>query len=206
MTAILGIDLSLTSTGLALLYGDEFGTDDLGGVAGAIGHVGLTRRDRAWTKSVQTNPKDYPDMGLRWAWIVSQIEQMAEYAQFLVIEGYSYGSAANARACMELGGIVRYILARPGRPIREIPPSTLKKFVVGSGGKGVDKDQMLLQAYKRWGVEFRTNDECDAYGLAKIGQALTLGAEGLPQFQIEMINDLRAPRVKKKRSKKAATL
>lgn len=59
-----------------------------------------------------------------------------------------------------------------------IAPSTLKKFVTGAGNsKG--KNVMLLATYKKWGVEFSNDNLCDAYGLARLGAALTSGTSEL---------------------------
>ena len=54
-----------------------------------------------------------------------------------------------------------------------VAPQALKKFVTGKGN--VKKDQMKLAVFKRWGVEFPTTDETDAYALAQWGQARLRG-------------------------------
>jgi len=43
----------------------------------------------------------------------------------------------------------------------------LKKFITGVG-KG-KKELILLKAFQRYNIEFKTPDEAEAYGLAKIG-------------------------------------
>jgi len=48
-----------------------------------------------------------------------------------------------------------------------VNPSHVKKWL---GVK--DKDQILLQVFKRYGLEFRTHDEADAFVVAAIGQSL----------------------------------
>ena len=50
-------------------------------------------------------------------------------------------------------------------PIK-IPPTTLKKFVTGKGTS--KKAEMLLHVFKRWGVEFSSDDAADSYGLARM--------------------------------------
>lgn len=50
------------------------------------------------------------------------------------------------------------------------PPSTLKKFVLGSG-KG-EKSMMIREVYRRWGVEVRNDHEADAVGLLMVGRAV----------------------------------
>ena len=84
------------------------------------------------------------------------------------IEGYSYGSF-NTEVLAQLGGIVKLeIYKMTGIAPIIVSPNTLKKFVLGSG-KGQAKDAIKLGVYKRWGVEFKTDDETDAYALARLG-------------------------------------
>lgn len=49
-----------------------------------------------------------------------------------------------------------------------VPPTTLKKFVTGSGS--AQKSEMLLETYKRWGVSFNDDNAADSYGLAMIAR------------------------------------
>lgn len=48
----------------------------------------------------------------------------------------------------------------------KVPPMTLKKYAAGKGN--AKKQEMLLQIYKRWGVEFTDDNAADAYGLARL--------------------------------------
>lgn len=48
----------------------------------------------------------------------------------------------------------------------KVPPMTLKKFAAGKGN--AKKQEMLLQIYKRWGVEFNDDNAADSYGLARL--------------------------------------
>lgn len=48
-----------------------------------------------------------------------------------------------------------------------VPPTSLKKYVTGKG-QGVSKSQILLNVYKKWGVEFTDDNAADSYGLAHI--------------------------------------
>jgi crossover junction endodeoxyribonuclease RuvC len=71
-----------------------------------------------------------------------------------------------------------------------VAPSSLKKFITGSG-KG-DKDMMMMSVYKNYGFEAMDNNECDAYSLAVCG----LGVIGKPireliKPQLEVINLLK---------------
>jgi hypothetical protein len=58
----------------------------------------------------------------------------------------------------------------------QIPPMTLKKYATGKGT--AKKQEMLLQIYKRWGVEFNDDNAADAYSLGRLCTDLINGAEG----------------------------
>lgn len=59
-------------------------------------------------------------------------------------------------------------------PLITIPPMSLRKFL-GSSGKGKTKSDNKLQVYKKWGVDFPSEDETEAYGLAQAGKAISEG-------------------------------
>lgn len=48
----------------------------------------------------------------------------------------------------------------------KVPPMTLKKYASGKGNS--KKQEMLLQIYKRWGMEFNDDNAADAYALARL--------------------------------------
>ena len=48
----------------------------------------------------------------------------------------------------------------------KVPPMTLKKYASGKGN--AKKQEMLLQIYKRWGVEFNDDNAADSYALARL--------------------------------------
>ena len=110
-------------------------------------------------------------------------------AGLILIEGYAYAAANQAHQIGELGGVIRRMLHRRNVNWIEVAPSQLKKFATGKGN--CKKDLVLLNVFKKWGVEFQTNDEADAFVLAMIGQAL-LGIDiGYgAQYQSEVISEL----------------
>jgi hypothetical protein len=98
----------------------------------------------------------------------------------ICIEGYSYGSkGGKAFDRVEFGGILRHhLVCGMQRPIKEVPPATLKLFVCGKGGgPGTDKAGVKLAAYKRWHVEFDNDNETDAYVLARMAACIWGGEE-----------------------------
>jgi len=48
----------------------------------------------------------------------------------------------------------------------KVPPMTLKKYAAGKGN--AKKQEMLLQIYKRWGMEFNDDNAADSYALARL--------------------------------------
>jgi len=57
-----------------------------------------------------------------------------------------------------------------------VPPMTLKKYAAGKGN--AKKQEMLLQMYKRWGIEFNDDNAADSYALARL-------AAGISQDKVE---------------------
>jgi crossover junction endodeoxyribonuclease RuvC len=83
----------------------------------------------------------------------------------------------------ELAGVVKLNLFNtfkdsPNERLKtplQVPPMTLKKFVCGKGT--ATKDLMLLNVYKKYGVEFSDNNATDAYGLARIAAEVAIDAD-----------------------------
>lgn len=83
------------------------------------------------------------------------------------IEGPSYSS--NGQFVLQMGALhfmIRLMLKRAGVNYKIIAPGTLKKFAAGDGR--AKKDLMLLNVYKKWGVEFDDDNLADAYSLARM--------------------------------------
>lgn len=57
-----------------------------------------------------------------------------------------------------------------------VPPMTLKKYAAGKGN--AKKQEMLLQMYKRWSIEFNDDNAADSYALARL-------AAGIHQDKVE---------------------
>jgi Holliday junction resolvasome RuvABC endonuclease subunit len=122
------------------------------------------------------------------------------HAHAVIIEGYSYGSQ-NMHAVAELGGIIRYHLRKIGQSPVDVAPTSLKKFITGSGA--ADKDQML-EAVQRAGVPIVDHNMADAYGLAQLGYALQLPDSAYLAYQRpqrETIHAIKYPVIKTKKRK-----
>lgn len=170
VTRVLGLDLSLTSTGVVVL----------GSAGGEV--VGV--QDSVAIKSKLRG-------GARLEEIREQV--MAEVDLFkpelVVIEGYAFGRPNQMAALGELSGVIKHALYLDGWPFIIVPPTRAKKFACGKGN--AKKDQIRLDVFKRWSFEAKTNDEVDAYVLARIGLAYLGCDKDLIKPQQEVINDLK---------------
>lgn len=54
----------------------------------------------------------------------------------------------------------------------QIPPMTLKKYATGKGN--AKKQEMLMQIYKRWGIEFNNDNAADSYALARLASGSSI--------------------------------
>jgi len=88
-------------------------------------------------------------------------------ADLICVEGYSFASKFRGEALGELGGVVRVSLHEHGFRYVVVQPATLKSYATGAGN--ATKERVLVQAVKRSGVEFRTTDEADAAWLMWMG-------------------------------------
>ena len=107
---------------------------------------------------------DVSDRMRRLIPLAAQIDSLLAETKpdLILIEGYSFGSTNRISEMAEWGGCLRWHLVDHA-PVLEVAPSTLKKFVTGSG-KG-EKQMMIAHVASTYGKIFGTNDEVDAYGL-----------------------------------------
>ena len=147
----IGIDPSLTGTGIVVL-------DESGNVLG---------KDLISTKASHKIEDRLKTIWSRLKYIIWDFADKPVPGCTIAVEGLSFGS--KGASMLELAGLhylIRYMIDREFCGVRHVvPPQTLKKFVCGKGN--VKKEQMLLQTYKRWGMEFQDNNICDAYCLAR---------------------------------------
>ena len=175
MISIAGLDPSLTGTGVVILNADS-----------KIGHTSELIR----TKKAEGT---YGEL-FRLREIRDKACDMIDAAgcSLVVMEGLAF-MARNTTALVQLSALnylIRDRLQNLCIPFVIVAPSTLKKFVTGKGN--AKKDSMYLETYKRFGVSFTDDNLCDAYGLAKVGEAILLDdPSGLPQFQLEAVKLLK---------------
>ena len=190
MSLIIGIDPSLTSTGIVVL---RDGKVELAVTTKNKPELGTIDRVRLIYERIVCVAENLTD-GEKW-----------QAPDLIVIEGFSYGSKGRSVFDIAyLGWRIReeleWLKEQDNIPWLEVPPSQLKKFATGQGN--ANKEIILQQVYKRWGVEFSDNNQADAYVLAQIGRAYLGETDDLTAFQLEVIANLKGEKPKKKPRKK----
>lgn len=142
MTAplVVGLDLSLTCTGIA--YGTGYGETVVSDPAAFLGDERLTIHALA-------------------------IRMYAKGAALAVIEDVPPAQAQAIKVLSMVHGAARVALQSIRVRYALVPPSTLKLYATGRGN--ASKEDMAEAAYRRAGLRFRTSDECDAWWLRAAG-------------------------------------
>jgi Holliday junction resolvasome RuvABC endonuclease subunit len=154
MLRVLGVDQSLTSSGLSLFEPDN----------------GTVQLHRITTGKMRGHA--------RLAHIKGTIGAWATGCDLVVMEGLSFG--ARGSALLDLAGLswlIRHELWALGIPYAIVDPATRAKYITGNGGAG--KDECLIAVLKRFpGVSdgIDGNDHADALTLMQMG----MDAYGLP--------------------------
>lgn len=141
---VVGVDPSATSTAAVLLFGN--------------------------TLEYAINEYKFPGTGMPRAMAIQVAfgKMLDQYKPDLaVIEGYGFGNKFTLVPIVEVGTLLRQSLLARGIKCVAVPPTTVKKFVVGTGD--AKKEDMKLYAWKRWGFEHLSNDVVDAYCLGVAG-------------------------------------
>lgn len=90
--------------------------------------------------------------------------------ELAVMEGYSFLGSGRLASLGEVGGTVKKLLRELGIEFHIAAPMTLKKFCNSSKTPG--KNKVMLEVYKKYGVEFQDDNQTDAFGLAMIGNEI----------------------------------
>jgi Holliday junction resolvasome RuvABC endonuclease subunit len=178
-TTVVGIDSSLTKTGLAMLR--THGVD----LVTALTSSGKKDDD------LRTRFK-------RLDWLGSHILTFCtqpQVADLVVIEGPSMASKfGHPHDRSGLWWLIVHSLWRHQVPVMEVSPSVRMKYATGKGQ--ADKDAVLTSVVRRYpGYEVKDNNEADALVLAAIGMRM-LGEpieESLPQTHLDALRKLVLP-------------
>lgn len=133
---VLGLDLSITATGLAHT------------VEGSV-----------CTHTIRTREKD---QDRRLIQIQNEIREYAAGADLCLIEAPTPRSPSSVTSGM-VQGAARIVLLELGIPYGTLMPASLKKYATGKGTG--DKIPMAIAALKRAGLEFPNDNECDGFWL-----------------------------------------
>lgn len=144
----LGLDLSLTSTGMAQV--DDDGTYATMRVKPRPGMAGHERMN----------------------WLVEWICDHGGRPALVLVEGPSYGNQGTGRQSGHheragLWWLVTNRLYNAGLHIVVVPPAALKRYATGKGNAG--KDDVLREVVRRFPAFTGGNDEADALVLAAMG-------------------------------------
>jgi crossover junction endodeoxyribonuclease RuvC len=168
-----GLDLSLSSAGFCKLTG---ATHEL--------------------KTFKTKPDSFTNDIERLIFISKEInDRIPDNVKLICIEDYfvphNAAQIGSAIKLVQLGTVVRLQLYQRGLPFVTATAAQLKKFATGKGAG--DKNLILREVFKRWGVECKDDNQNDGFVLAKMAEGLIpylAGDRSLPAFQNEVIEKL----------------
>jgi crossover junction endodeoxyribonuclease RuvC len=174
MKISIGLDLSITHTGVVIL--DE-------------------NKKVIYRGVIKSKPEgDTPtDELARLDKIVYEIDDIIDMhtngkeERFAFIENLAFG-VQKTTAITQLAGLsylVRAMLASWNIPFYLVAPTSLKKFALGKG-RG-EKDHMVLEAYKQFGLDGIDNNIADAAFLAHLGLMILDEKKIEYQYQREVI-------------------
>jgi crossover junction endodeoxyribonuclease RuvC len=146
---VVGVDLSLTGTGLATITPDR---------------APIVSTSRSKILGASLNDRDSRLRGIEHT-----VLAVCDGAALVVVEGPSY--ASKGAGTWDRAGLWWYViraLLATGVPTAEVPPTTLKKFAAGKGN--ADKTAVAVGLSRLWPDVNASNDnEWDALALATMG-------------------------------------
>ena len=185
---IVGLDLSITSTGLAVR--DDAGKINTHRIQSTPRATGPLIKTKTGMRASQT----YEDKLTRYAIIGHKIGQHIPAHSTVYLEGPSYGSTGSS--AHDIAGnwwLTLQMLDEKDCRVTVVPPSTLKIYAAGTGNAG--KDEVLSAVVRRYlDIAITGNDVADAVTLMAIGCRIA-GApleDSLPATHLRALTALRA--------------
>lgn len=158
----IGVDLSLRSTGVTVI-------DDKNNIFYS-GHYGIslkknsTEQKKIWRLEMITKFISN---------IVSKVYSNTDAKPYLIIERPAYAAKGYQNSLSELHGAIKLQLALKFRLYPVILTSThARKVTLGKGsyrGKNAKKE-IMRDIFKKYGIDFKNNDQADAFVAAKAFQ------------------------------------
>lgn len=169
MVNVIGIDPSLTATGLALATGETW-------TAASSQYKSDDRLDYIY-RSVLTIAQSANEV--RNPITLAAVEDLPTHAKGAGLTGMAQG-------------VVRLALKQTFVPYILVPAASLKKFATGSGNAG--KPDMRMELYKRTGLDLRDDNQVDAWWLRALGHEL-LGQSviSMPKTHLVALDKLTLP-------------
>lgn len=174
MSAVLGLDLSLTGTGLAVVRGGEIRKLATVSTAGKKTDTLAMRKERLDTIHAEI----FRELGVTW-----------HLSSLAVVENPSYGSRfGSPHDRSGLWWRVVRELIHFGVPVATVSPQGRAKYITGDGRS--KKDAVYAAAQQVWpDVQISNDNEGDALGLASMGSRyLGQPLEDLPEKNLEAMD------------------
>lgn len=172
--SVMGIDLSLKCTGIAILA------------------PGILETHTVRSAGKEDASLAHRASRLRFIAVQVELHVINFKPRLVVIEGPSYGSKnGHAHDRSGLWWMVVSPLRQRGIHVTEVPPTCRAKYATGNGAAG--KHEVLSAAQTRWGYEGTNHNEADAVILAAMG-ARHLGCikdDDLPATHLSAMETIR---------------
>lgn len=181
---VLGVDLSLTSTGLAIL--DDDPNDD----------------GQPIFSFVKTDPDDGTDMARIGRIVDTVCAWAAKEIDYVILEDFALVMADRSGIFRagQLAGIVKWELDQMGLPIRTMAPATWKAALFNNGH--LPKDEVRLAIYRKYELEHPIQDALDAFCVARAAlDAFNIERLELPKYEAKVLADWLVNLTKKQRKK-----
>lgn len=176
---VLGIDASLTGTGLCLLDLEKLNNRQPITITldANVKLIEKKLREKNIIKENDTNDQIERKIQCeRWLYIEKGVEKYAKDVELVVIENYAFDAKYRRESLAELQGIIKRKLYLMNIPFLPIDTKKEKKVLTGfsSNPTSLPVKQWVLEYTKqRYNIDFKNEDnECDAFGLAIIALAL----------------------------------
>lgn len=165
---VVGLDLSLTGTGIALSDGT---VRTVSSKPSGDAPIDETRRLMSAADAVMAFVPDS--------------------AELVAIEGLAFAAnRSHHSAVVGMHHMVRERLARKGIPFCLVAPTSLKKFISKDGK--CPKELIIMEVFERWGVKCRDNNQSDAFGLMKIARMVAMMDIPSNEYERELISKMSA--------------